>query len=178
MNEEQINNLIEQLRGSPFWQTIDFYIFLILGLGSLYFSWKASREAEEAKKAAGEAGKAVKRQADVYDISEISKLCILDENITYPEASNKLNEIIGKIGGIKGMYTDDLKDKNQLIENIENCVTEIRSSLNTINPQLDAYKNPDEDDNITYYTIEAHFGDLTKYINELKGFLESKLIKN
>jgi len=177
MNEEQLKDLIEVLENSPYWETGDFYIFLALGIGSLYFAIRAFTEAKKATVAAGEAGKAVRTQSDVYDISDIAKLCILDEGITYVEASNKLNEIIGKIGGIKGLYKEDLKEQNSLIENIENCVTEIRTSLNTINPQLEAYKNPEEDDNITYYTIEGHFGDLTKYINELKGFLESKLIK-
>ncbi len=197
--------LILQIETLPFWryENPDTYSLLmgILGIGlsvaGLYFSIEsrrfsikafheaelAKKEAELAKNAAKEAGIVVKTQENLMELQRILHECSFSADITYFEATDKLNGIGSRIYAILGIYERDeeLKQQTKIIkENFD----AIKSALEKANPSItDSFFNDKTIDkefkiNYPYANTSLHFTNLINNLSILKGLLNSKLIKN
>jgi tetrahydromethanopterin S-methyltransferase subunit G len=178
MTSEEIIKLFEQYC-CPFYKDIGFWISIIisllLGLISIHYSIKSFNEAKAAKEEASKAGNTVKRQSIIIDIMEITKLCQLSFNDDYSSVSSKLNDISAKIKYIFGLYQNEFKaTNNELLTKLDNNLTAIRSSLNTVNPIISPEMSTMP--NNVYFTLEPYFADLISNLGELKGVLDNKLI--
>lgn len=178
---QRIRNLIEEVikNNSPsfFINHIDFYISIIIGLAGIFFSIRSFIEAKRAKEAAARAAQSVKRQSMVIEVLEISRICILEQNMGYVEASNNFNQITSRIKYISGFYKDDpSNDLKQVLSDIESGLDKIRATLNDSNPVL----MPQQTNipNQIYYSIEPLFSSVVGNLGILKGLLENKLIHN
>lgn len=177
---ESIKQIIEDSLNKahvPFYLLPEFYIASLIGIMGIVFSLKSFIEARKAKLAAYKAAQSVKRQSIVIEVLEISKICIIEPNMSYEEASNNFNQIISRIKYISGFYNDDSsEDLKQILKEIENNLEKIRTTLNDSNPFLmpQQLNIPNQ----IYYSIEPLFSTVLGNLGILKGILEKKLIKN
>jgi hypothetical protein len=172
LTEEAINNA-----SLPFYKQPDFYIGSLLGLVGITFSILSFKEAKKAKEAAAKAAQSVKRQSMVIEVLEISRICVLEPNMSYVEASNNFNQVISRIKYVAGFYQDDTSaDLKQILKEIETSLDKIRVTLNDSNPVL----MPQQTNipNQIYYSIEPLFSNVVGNLGILKGILEKKLIHN
>ncbi len=190
--------LILQIETLPFWryENPDIYSLLmgIVGIGlsvaGLYYSIKAFHEAELAKKeaelakdAAKNAGIVVKTQEILMELDRISNECSFVEDITYSQATNKLNLIASRIYSILGMYEKDEEVKEK-VEIIKENFGAIKLALEGANPSvLGSFINDKTIDkefkiNYPYNSCSQHFTNLITNLSILKGILSNKLIKN
>lgn len=180
---EQIENIkvmMESLienSNIPFYKLPEFYISNLLGILGIIFSVLSFKEARKAKEAAFKAAQSVKRQSMVIEVLEISKICVLEPNMSYVEASNNFNQVTSRIKYVSGFYQDDNSDDlKNILKDIESSLEKIRSTLNDSNPVL----MPQQANipNQIYYSIEPLFSTVVGNLGVLKGILEKKLISN
>lgn len=172
MTSEAINDA-----SVPFYVQPDFYIGSLLGFIGIIFSIKSFIEAKKAKEAAFKAAQSVKRQSMVIEVLEISRICILEPNMSYVEASNNFNQVTSRVKYVSGFYNDDSSsDLKQILKDIETSLEKIRTTLNDNNPVL----MPQQTNipNQIYYSIEPLFSSVVGNLGVLKGILEKKLIHN
>lgn len=180
---EQIENLkvmIESLienSNIPFYKLPEFYISSLIGLIGILFSVLSFKEAKKAKEAAYKAAQSVKRQSMVIEVLEISKICVLEPNMSYVETSNNFNQVTSRIKYVSGFYQgDNSDDLKSILKDIESSLEKIRATLNDSNPVL----MPQQANipNQIYYSIEPLFSTVVGNLGVLKGILEKKLISN
>lgn len=162
---------------SPFYKEPDFYISSLFGIIGIIYSIKSFSEARKAKEAAYKAAASVKRQSMVIEVLEISRICILEPNMGYVEASNNFNQVASRIKYVSGFYKDDSSDDlKQILVDIEASLDKIRGTLNENNPVL----MPQQTNipNQIYYSIEPFFSTVVGNLGILKGILEKKVINN
>jgi hypothetical protein len=156
---------------------------ILLSVAGLIYSKKAFKEAELAKNAAYSAGIVVKTQENLMELERISNECSFSEDITYSQATNKLNSIASRIYVILGMYSKDEEFKEQ-IEAIKNNFDTVKLALESANPSVPDNslndKTVDKEFKVNYpYNITSlHFTKLINNLSTLRGTLNSKLIKN
>lgn len=173
MNKNEIIELINQI-DIPFWERIDFWIFLVLSIGSLYASIKAFIEAKQAKIAANEAGKTVKIQTVTIELSEvIQRLDRLDVEIDFSTARDLLNETNRRVRRLIAPFKEDDEYKT-LISSIITTLSDSKTALLQVRPI-------DQDEIIVkstvYYSMESNFSELTGQLAELMGKFEERTIK-
>lgn len=157
----------------PFWEEYDFWIFLVIGLLSLFASIKAFFEAKAAKTAANEAGQTVKIQTITIELSEIiQKLDKLETNIEFSEARDFLSEINRRIKRLTSPFKKE-EDYHEVIALIYDTLEITKESLTEVRP-LD---NETVVDNSVYFAVEKHFSDLGGLLAELMGYFEKRTIK-
>ncbi len=129
----------------PFYSKPDFYIFLILGGFSLYYSivsWKeakgAKAAAEQAEKAAEKATRKVKYQEIQMDIFEIGTVIqLIDINDKYEKINSQLTTIIAKTSHVIGVVKEDnaLNAAQQnLIAEVEKLIGSLQNTFKASNP--------------------------------------------
>lgn len=173
MNETE---LIEQLSylNVPFWEKMDFWIFLLIAIASLAASIKAFLEAREAKLAANEAGTTVKIQTITIELSEIIlKLDKLDLDIEFATARDFLNEINRRVRRLTSPFSQD-EEYETKITSIKKCLTDCKDSLDNVRP---IQNSENFVDNAVYHAIETHFAELSGHLAELMGLFEKRTIK-
>lgn len=169
-----------------FWSNhLDFWLFLVLGLISLFYSYRsykqaeeakveatsAKQEATEAKNAANRAGKTVKKQTIIIAISDTIKMCQVRGNISYEDANNELMEISGKVRNYLGLLRPDLGQTHQaLFQLIESCISEVTTEFNLLDVGAEH--------KIIYSKIRPFLSALAGHLNELQGIIENELIIN
>ncbi len=174
------------LQADTFWTNhIDFWIFLAIGLVSLFYSYRSFRqaqeakveaglakdEANEAKNAANRAGKTVKKQTIILAISETIKMCQVRGNISYEDANNELMEIAGKVRNIIGLLRQDIGQANStLFQQIETTLTDVTTEFNLLDVGVE--------NKIIYSKIRPFLSALAGHLNELQGIIENELIIN
>lgn len=177
---EAVKKIIEEaLMASniPFYKSSAFYISNFIGIVSIVFSIKSFIEAKKAKEAANKAAQSVKRQSMVIEVLEISRICVLEPNMNYVEASNNFNQVTSRVKYVSGFYNDDSsQDLRKILTDIESSLEKIRTTLNDNNPFL----MPQQTNipNQIYYSIEPLFSTVVGNLGVLKGILEKKLINN
>lgn len=162
---------------TPFYKLPEFYIGNLIGIIGIFFSVKSFIEARKAKIAASKAGQSVKRQSMVIEVLEISRICVLEPNMSYVEASNNFNQVTSRVKYVAGFYQDDSSvDLKNILIDIEASLEKIRTTLNDNNPVL----MPQQTNipNQIYYSIEPLFSTVVGNLGVLKGILEKKLINN
>lgn len=175
---DKIRKIVEDVIMSsniPFYKLPEFYIGSLLGIVSIFFSIKSFMEAKKAKEASYKAAQSVKRQSMIIEVLEISRICVLEPNMNYYEASNNFNQIISRIKYVSGFYNDDTSaDLRKILTDIESNLEKIRTTLNDNNPVL----MPQQTNipNQIYYSIEPLFSTVVGNLGILKGILEKKLI--
>lgn len=174
------------LEANTFWTNhIDFWIFLVIGLVSLLYSYRSFRQAEEAKveaglakqeaneakNAANRAGKTVKKQTLIISISETIKTCQIRGNISYEDANNELMEISGKVRNIIGLLRPDMGQANAtLFQQLETTLTDVMTEFNLLDIAAE--------NKAIYAKIRPHLSALAGHLNELQGVIENELIIN
>lgn len=173
------------LQVNTFWTDIDFWIFLVIGLVSLLYSYRSFRQAEEAKveaslakdeaneakNAANRAGKTVKKQTIILAISETIKTCQIRGNTSYEDANNELMEISGKVRNIIGLLRPDMGQANvTLFQQIETTLTDVMTEFNLLDIGVE--------NRVIYSKIRPHLSALAGHLNELQGVIENELIIN
>lgn len=172
MEIQELTSAIDELC-HPFYKDWGFWISSILAVLGMAFSIGAYVEARNAKREAGKAADAVRRQAAVLDISEITRMCQIDEDISYPDAAIRINEITAKVKVIIGIYKARLTISHQaLLQQVEGAILNTRSALDRVNP-LSEGELKSSHDNMVYYTIEPHIASMVSTLNELKGTLDT-----
>jgi hypothetical protein len=171
---------------SLFWDShLDFWLFLILGLLSLFYSYRSYKQAEEAKveaasakgeaieakNAANRAGKTVKKQTIIIAISDTIKMCQIRGNISYEDANNELMEISGKVRNYLGLLRPDLgQTHSALFQLIEASISEVTTEFNLLDVAAEH--------KIIYSKIRPFLSALAGHLNELQGIIENELIIN
>jgi hypothetical protein len=174
------------LQANTFWTNhIDFWIFLVIGLISLLYSYRSFRQAEEAKveaglakveaseakNAANRAGKTVKKQTILLSISETIKVCQIRGNINYEDANNEIMEISGKVRNIIGILRPDMGQNNTaLFQQIETTLSDVMTEFNLLDIAVE--------NKVIYSKIRPHLLALAGHLNELQGVIENELIIN
>lgn len=157
-----------------FYKEIDFWIATIIGLGSLFFSFKAFLEARRAKRAATEAGKTVKIQSITIELTEISqKLDRLRLDIPFDEARDLLTEISRRIRRVISPFQKD-PDLCETITALKDTLSNAKNSLNSVRPS-DPSKEI-EVPHAVYYAIEGDFAAINNAVADLLGLFEKKTI--
>lgn len=172
--EQILRKIIEEV-SIPFWQTLDFWLFLVLSVLSLLAAIKAFVEARRAKMAAYEAGKTVKLQTITIELSEIvQKLEKLDIYIEFSTARDFLNEINRRVRRLISPFQDEVEYQD-LIEKIKNILDEAKKSLIQVRP----IEEIDEDTltQAVYNATESYFAELSGLIAELMGLFEKRTIE-
>jgi adenine C2-methylase RlmN of 23S rRNA A2503 and tRNA A37 len=173
MTENEILEVIEKI-DYPFWKRTDFWIFLVLAIGSLYASIKAFIEAKQAKIAANEAGRTVKIQTITIELSEvIQRLDRLDVEIDFSTARDLLNETNRRVRRLIAPFKEDLEYKS-LIVSIITTLSDSKTALLQVKP-IDQDKVVVK--STVYYSIESNFSELTGLLAELMGKFEERTIK-
>jgi hypothetical protein len=171
---------------NPFWSYhLDFWLFLFLGLISLFYTYRSFRQAEEAKveassakqeaieakNAANRAGKTVKKQTIILAISDTIKMCQIRGNISYEDANNELMDISGKVRNIIGLFRQDLGQTHQaLFQQIESCIIDVTTEFNLLDVAAEH--------KLIYTKIRPFLSALAGHLNELQGIIENELIIN
>jgi hypothetical protein len=159
----------------PFWQSFDFWIFVLLSIASLIASLRAFSEARKARYAAYEAGKTVKLQTITIELSEIvQKLEKLDTYIDFSTARDLLSEMNRKIRRLVSPFQDD-DDFKVLIEKIKTVLDETKKSLTLVRP-VDDFEE-EEVTQAVYNATESYFAELSGLIAELMGLIEKRTIE-
>ncbi len=135
------------------------------------------------KKAANDAGIVVKTQEIMMDLERISNECLFELDISYSQATNKLNEVSSRVYSILGIYNKDeeIKIQSQIIQDNFNAVKSSLESANPSNPQSsinDETIDVKYKENYVYNITSPHFTNLINSLSTLKGILNSRLIKN
>ena len=174
MTESEIIELIKNLE-IPFWKEYDFWIFLVLAIGSLLASIKAFMEAREAKNAAKEAGKTVKIQTITIELSEIiQRLDRLDIEIDFSTARDLLNETNRRVRRLIAPFKEE-NDYKELTTSIITILKDAKNSLIQVRPIEDEeliVKNS------VYYAVESDFAELSGQLAELMGKFEERTLNN
>lgn len=173
MNETEFLEIIDKLN-FPFWKTIDFWIFLVLAIGSLFASIRAVIEAKQAKIAANDAGKTVKIQTITIELSEVmQRLDKLDVEIDFSTARDLLSETNRRVRRLIAPFKEDEEYKD-IIGSIITTLSDSKSALLRVRPI-------DQDEVVVrstvYYSIESNFSELTGQLAELMGKFEERTIK-
>lgn len=158
---------------TPFYETFDFWIFLVIGLISLVASIKAFLEARAAKKSADEAGKTVKIQTITIELNELlQKLDKLETNIEFSDARDFYTEINRKIRRLTSPFKKE-PEYQEIISSVYETLDATKDSLSEVRP-LD---NENIVENAVYFAVEKHFSDLGGQLAELMGYFEKRTIK-
>jgi hypothetical protein len=179
-NIKVIKRIIEEAISNsylPFYKQPDFYFGSILGIIGITYSILSFNEAKKAKEAAAKAAQSVKRQSMVIEVLEISRICVLEPNMNYVEASNNFNQVTSRIKYVAGFYQDEASlELKAILKEIESSLDEIRLTLNDNNPVF----MPQQTNipNQIYYSIEPLFSSIVGNLGILKGILDKKLIHN
>lgn len=158
----------------PFWQKLEFWISVIIGIGGLVFSILAFIEAKSARRAAIEAGKIVKIQTITIDLTEISqKLDKLRTDIHFNEARDLLTEISRRLRRIVSPFQKD-KELSETITALLGALSATKESLNSVRPA-----NPEKEADApyaVYNAIEGDFATINNIVADLLGLFEKRSI--
>lgn len=161
------------MENDPFYQTYDFWIFLIVGLGGLLFSILAFIAATGAKKAAKEARKTVKIQTITIELSElIHNLDKLEVEIQFHEARDFYSSVNRRIKRLTSPFKQDESYKD-IIAEIHATLAQINSALNEVRPLEDNHL----DTNAVYFAVQEYFSTLNGQLAELMGHFEGRTIE-
>lgn len=172
--EENLLQLFNQFLPA-FYKQPNFWISTIIGLASVIFSYLAFIEAGKAKRAASEAGKTVKIQTITIELSEIAqRLDKLDNNLSFPEARDLLNEISRRLRRLIAPFqsTQDLQGSCNALKN---SLNDAKEALEGIRPQSD-----DESEihaSSIYFAIQGHFSNISSLVAEIMGLFEKRNIE-
>ncbi len=172
MTETEIIELVSDIL-KAFWKKFDFWIFLVLTIGSLYFAIRAFFEARKAKDAAHEAGKTVKIQTITIELSEvINRLERLDTEIDFYTARELFSETNRRVRRLIAPFREEAIYEN-LINLIMNILSSIKANLKQVKPI-----DPEQVivDNAVYNAVESDFSDLSGQLAELMGKFEERTI--
>lgn len=161
---------------TPFWQTIDFWVFLILSFVGVALSGYGAHQANQAKieatKArieATNAGKVVRVQTVAVELLELSQLVEerLDKTIDFKRArdlfslvNRKLQRHLAQIGP-DSISAAKMESLNKDLENLKTALDSVRPSSSS-----------EEIPGTTYWSVEAHFLVILGTINSIIGELE------
>lgn len=174
---KQIANNIVNL-SQPFFKQPDFYIFLVLGLLSLFLSYKAFKEAEEAKLEAGkakeaakEAGKSIKIQTITLELLEIAqKLEALNQNISYSDGRSLFQEVNRKTRRLLSPYQEETEFKTTITK-ILTILEDFQTSLLNVRPVgQDVAEIPYQ----IFNAIENDISDLVSALSDLIGLFDNR----
>ncbi|TRX70520.1 hypothetical protein [Carboxylicivirga sp. M1479] len=171
-----INQLGENIAtiDTPYWETGDFYIALVVGLVSIGFSIMAYLEAKKAKNAANEAGKTVKTQSITIELTELTqKLDNINSGYSYQSVRDIYNELNRRIRRVVSVYKSD-QEYSDLIKSILAVLDNTRKSLNGVRPTKTSQDETPAF--IIFNATEGHFSDLNGKLAELIGLLEQRAI--
>ena len=164
---------ILNLLSTPFWNTFDFWIYLAIGIGSLFFSIRAFLEARSAKRAAIDAGRIVKIGTITIELTEISqKLDKLQPEIHFNEARDLLTESSRRLRRLIAPFQkeSDLKDN---IDELKAALDAAKDSLNSVRPSNREREAP----YVVYHGVEGDFATINNIVADLLGLFEKKTIK-
>jgi hypothetical protein len=149
----------------------EFVISLVVGVGGLFFSILAFREARQAKKAAREAGVTVKLQTITIELTEIAqRLNKLEPDIKFRDARDFLAEISQRLIRLTVGFGADPEFK-RTIDALRAALLAAKTSLNDVRPT-----NPKEADapQVVYNAIESNFATINDTVSELLGLFEKR----
>lgn len=156
----------------PYWEKVDFWLFLVLGISGLVFSILAYREANQAKLAATKAGQVVKIQSVLIDLTELGqKINRLDPNIRFNDARDLLTETSSKIRRIVSPFNGDDGLKTT-IENLLAALDSAQAALNSVRPITIAAESSAPQ--AVFYGIQENFSGISNLVAELLGLFEGK----
>ncbi len=171
MTDAEIESL-KQLLAPPFFQTVDFWINLALGLVGVAFSIGAFKEARAAKLAAGEAGRTVKIQTITIELTEIvQRLDKLSDSISFTEARDLLNEVSRKLIRLTAPF-QALDDLSGPIDNLRSVLQDAKAALDAVRPEAD----PNVPNNNVYFGVQGHFSTISSLVAEIMGLFEKRTI--
>lgn len=159
----------------PFYQEVEFWIGLVIGVIGIVFSVLAFIEARQAKEAAAEAGRTVKIQTITIELSEIAqRLDKLDAKLGFSEARDSLNEISRRLRRLIAPFEhgDDLKAP---CTSLRESLNAARASLDNLVPQDGLIENLPP--NSVYFATQGHLAVISGLVAEIMGLFEKRTIK-
>lgn len=165
---------ILQVVSQPFWQKLDFWIFLFIGLVGLVFSVMAYREAVSAKVAAINAGTTVKLQAVVIELTEISqKLDRVDQIQSFYQARDFLSETSRRLVRVTSALEGN--------DGFSSTCLALRQSIDEARKALQGTMVTDNDGQLievgsVYFAIQGNVADINNNIATIIGLIERKTI--
>jgi hypothetical protein len=164
---------------TSFWSKPDFWLFLalgfaslLLGAGSIYFSWAAFVQARKAERAAREAARTVKIHVDTIDLTEIpQKLDKLHPNIHFDDARKLLAEITRRLRRIITPFQKDAALADT-VTGLQQALDGAKAALQSVKPTDAASES--EAPQAVYNSIEGPFTTIDALVADLSGLLEKK----
>jgi hypothetical protein len=174
LKEEEITKLAELLM-QPFYLDIGFWISVVIGVASVFFSVMAFTEARKAKQAASEAGKTVKIQTITIELTEIAqRLDKLDFNLSFSEARDLLNEVSRKIRRLIAPFQSS-EDMVEACESIKTALDNAKMALEELRPQSEG--DNEMPLNSVYFATQGHFSNISDFVAEIMGLFEKRNIE-
>jgi len=165
---------ILKILSTPFWQGIDFWISVFIGILGVFFAWRAFVEARGAKAAAYEAGKTVKIQTITIELTELSqRLDKLGMEIRFDEARDLINETSRRLRRLISPFEKDPE--------FADTISALRESLTSANKSLRDVRPPENEDvdqvpYSVYYGIEGDLSEINGLVADLLGLFEKRTI--
>lgn len=161
-----------EILNRPFYESIEFWIFLALAIAGLIFSILAFLEARQAKKAAAEAGTTVKIQTVTIELTEIvQRLDRLDENVTFSEARDLLNEISRKLRRLIAPFRQRV-DVSESCKQLLDALDAAKQALEAVRPEAGAPLQ--ENAQAVYFAIQGHFANISSSVADIMGLFEKQ----
>jgi hypothetical protein len=167
-------NAVLELQRMPFWHSLEFWLFLLIGSASLVFSILAFVEARQAKQAATEAGRSVKVQTTTIELTEIAqKLDRIQPEIHFNEARDLLSEISRRLRRVTSPFATDPALKASITA-LREALVGARTSLKAVRPS-DPGKEVEVPQTV-YLAVEGDFSTISDCVADLLGLLEKETL--
>lgn len=174
MTNDEIAELAKRLT-EPFYSDWGYWIAIIIGLASVWFSIKAFLEARKAKQAAAEAGRTVKIQTITIELTEIAqRLDKLDFELSFSEARDLLNEVGRRLRRLIAPF-QSTKDMVEACDNLKAALDEAKDALEEVRPQTE--DNTELPLNTVYFATQGHFSNISSLVAEIMGLFEKRTIE-
>lgn len=156
-----------------FWETGDFWLFLVLSLMGITLSAIGAWQAYSAKLEAKKAGQTVRIQTITIELSEMcQRLEKLDGKIDYQTARDIHSEVNRKLRRLIAQMDVDTISAVQRTK-VDGNLVELKEALNAVRPVGDAPVIP----GAVYFAVENHFTSLIGTLSEMIGELEGSPTK-
>ncbi|RSH63881.1 hypothetical protein [Stutzerimonas stutzeri] len=172
--EDALSNIL-QIAEQPFYERLDFWIGLIVGLAGVVFSIMAFWQAKKAKEAAAAAAKTVKIQSLTIELTEIAqRLDKLDYDLDFQSARDLLNEVSRRLRRIIAPF-NERDDIAQLKADLIAVIAEAKTALENVRPQ--STDGQDALVNNIYFAMQGHFSSISDITADITGLFEKNSIE-